>query len=104
MKKICKIIWLVAVVGLLCIPGWSAENNHLIRADNLFIAHNGHGDGTGDGPINPDGGDCDSDGPWWDTSIRADNLFIAHNGHGDGDGGGPYGPGDCDGDGPWWDV
>ena len=63
MNKIFKIGCLVMVMGLLSLLGWSSDNPGM-RADNLLIAHNGHGDGDGGGPYGP--GDCDGDGPWWD--------------------------------------
>ena len=63
MNKVFKIGCLVMVMGLLSLPGWSSDNPGM-SADNLLIAHNGHGDGDGGGPYGP--GDCDDDGPWWE--------------------------------------
>ena len=53
------------VLGLLSLPAWSSDNAGMSTDNHLILAHNGHGDGEGDGPL--DEGDCDGDGPWWET-------------------------------------
>ena len=61
LKKICKIVTLVAAVGVLSVPAWSVDNTQIMSIEKpLIIAHggNGPGDGTGndgDGPADGTG-------------------------------------------------